>query len=79
MQLITADCDLNPNDENNKTAMMYACEHGHVNVVAELVRRGARVNVTDSGGRTAKEYAVRNSHDGCAEELPRSAKMGTQS
>ena len=37
---------------------MRAAQRGHVEVVAELIRRGARLDATDKDGSTAVYYAV---------------------
>ena len=47
-------------DKNQMTPIMQAAMHGHVEVVAELIRRGARLDATDKNGATAVYRAVNN-------------------
>ena len=41
---------------------MVAAQHGHAEVVAELIRRGARLDATDKDGATAVYHAVYYNH-----------------
>ncbi|RPH63562.1 MAG: ankyrin repeat domain-containing protein [Acidobacteria bacterium] len=46
-----------------QTALMLATEAGHVDIVKELLRRGADVDRVDTGGRTALDYARERGHE----------------
>jgi ankyrin repeat protein len=52
----------------NVTPLMYAAGHGHVEVVRELLKAKARLDLADKsfpgegGGKTALHYAARNDH-----------------
>ena len=47
-QLLQSDPDLlNSRDQQNKTALHFACQNGHIEVVKLLVEKGANVNITD--------------------------------
>jgi ankyrin repeat protein len=46
-----------PPDQDGFTPLMRAAWNGHVTVVAELIRAGARVNLRNRFGRSALDYA----------------------
>ena len=47
-------------DSSRKTALMYAAEKNTPEVVAALVRNGAKIDLKDSAGKTALDYAREN-------------------
>jgi hypothetical protein len=49
-------------DENRQTALMVACEYGHVDVAAVLIDRHADLETRDKNGETALHYSVSNGH-----------------
>jgi acyl-CoA-binding protein len=49
-------------DEKNMTLLMWACDHGHFDVVKYLVEHGANLNVQDTDGQTCLHYAVSCEH-----------------
>jgi hypothetical protein len=44
------------------TPLHYACIRGNIMLVADLVRKGAKINVSDTGGFTALHVAAINGH-----------------
>lgn len=52
-----------------QTPLMYACRAGHVEVVRELLRRGANVNEISGRGRTALFEAVESNQEDAVELL----------
>ena len=63
-------------DDRHMTALMGAAHGGHVNIVAYLLRRGARTDLRDDHGVSALDYAVRESHHAVAVALLRSLYDG---
>ena len=49
----------NPNiqDNDGKTALIYAAIHGNAVIIEELIERGAQINIKDNYGMTALMYA----------------------
>src|SRR4029453_8702571 len=47
-QLLDEGVDVNTKFRYNATALFYACDHGHLEVVKVLLGRGADMNVKDS-------------------------------
>jgi ankyrin repeat protein len=45
--------DVNVQDDDDRTALMYAAFNGHTEVIKILIERGADLNLCDSYGRTA--------------------------
>lgn len=43
-------------DENGYTPLMAACAYGHIELVRELLNRGANPNTTDADGNTAVHH-----------------------
>jgi hypothetical protein len=60
--LLDEDYDLDNDWSVGKTALMLAAEGGHLHVIQELLRRGAKVNLIDSYGKTALIAAVIGGH-----------------
>ena len=48
---------------------MRAAWNGHLEVVEELLRAGARPGARDKSGRTALDYALREGHAGVVRRL----------
>ena len=62
-QLIKEGCDVNTTGgEYGTTPLMEAAIRGHNQVVEELIRKGARVNVKDNAQRTALYWVSWNGH-----------------
>lgn len=58
-KLLDAGVDVNARFRYDATALSYACDHGHLEVVKVLLERGANVNVKDSFyGATPLRWAV---------------------
>lgn len=49
-------------DENDKTALMYAAEHGYTGKIRKLLQAGARVNARNARGMAALMYAARGEY-----------------
>jgi len=49
---------INAKGINNKTALMYACENGHYEIVKYLIEMGADMDIIASNGNTPLIYAV---------------------
>ena len=59
--LLKAGADLNAQDENGKTVLMYAAESNqNPEVITTLLKAGADVKAQDGDGKTAFEYAQDN-------------------
>lgn len=43
--LVKSGADINAQDDKNRTALMYACENGHLEAVQYLVENGATINI----------------------------------
>ena len=69
LSLIEAGMDANVQDENGMTALMMACENGHVELVEPLIKVGADVNMQALLGNTALIYATLNEHTECVRKL----------
>lgn len=50
-------------NDNKKTALHFAAEKGHVDIVRFLLDSGAEVNATTAGGNTALVFAAQNGHN----------------
>ncbi|MBQ7593986.1 MAG: ankyrin repeat domain-containing protein [Synergistaceae bacterium] len=60
--LAEAGLDVNSQDNNGKTALMYAAEYSEpFKRIQELIACGADVNIQDNNGRTALMYIAQNS------------------
>ncbi|GFR60728.1 DCN1 protein 2 [Elysia marginata] len=67
-------CDasmVNKSSATGLTALIYACLHGHMNIVAELLTHSARLDKTDINGCTPLMYAARFGHADCVQLLLR--------
>ena len=57
-RILNEGVDVNDNDNYHKrTALHYASQWGHADVVLFLIRRGANVNTRNNGGETPLHYA----------------------
>lgn len=54
--------NVNEKDENRRTALMWASEKGHTEIVKLLIEKGVCVNDKNEQGETALTYAVSNNH-----------------
>lgn len=45
--------DVNQQDDDNRTALMYAAFNGHIEIMKMLMEKGADLNLCDNYGRTA--------------------------
>src|ERR687896_2595045 len=62
-QLLDAGVDVNTRARYDATALMFAADKGHLDVVRLLVERGADLNVQDSFYKTrALDWALSNDH-----------------
>lgn len=69
-QLLHNDPDLlNHRDQRNKTALHFACQNGHFEVVKLLVEKGANVNIMDYDFRTPLLWAAANGYSQILEIL----------
>jgi len=53
--------DVNMRDSTDFTCLMFACEHGNLNLISKLIELGADVNYTNSEGLNAMLLAIVNS------------------
>lgn len=58
--LLKLDIDVNVQDQEKRTALMYACMYKRTKVVEMLLNRGARTNLKDILGQDAFHYACFN-------------------
>jgi ankyrin repeat protein len=68
-QLLAWNAEVNKIDYECKTALMHACERGHVDAVQMLVVHHANIHIQDAYGRTAFTNACIEGHINCAEIL----------
>ncbi|CAG2169637.1 unnamed protein product [Oppiella nova] len=61
--------DVNGVNESGWTALLYAANYGHFNIIRHLIRHNANVNYQDSQGRTALMLAACNGHTRCIDAL----------
>lgn len=52
--------DINARDNQGATALHYACLYGRLDLVKELIKRGANQNIVDNEGRTPIDWARQN-------------------
>lgn len=74
--LMNNSANINAQNRHQKTALMYACEHGNRQLTQMLLSRGAKADLTDADGRTARGYAASGGHDSCVAALPVDAPLG---
>ena len=55
--MIENGADVNIKNNYGITALIYAAEHGNLEIVKYLVEKGANVNIKDNHGRTALDLA----------------------
>ena len=68
--LFDAGADVNQaNVTYNYTPLIYSANNGHIEIVRELIRRGADVRFMNKGGRAAIEYAAESGHIDVVKEL----------
>ena len=62
-------CYVNSGDENHygRTALMYACMKGHIEVVSLLLTKGADPDMICRQGRNASDYAEHFGHQPCVD------------
>ena len=63
------ECLIDECDDYEKTALMYATEFGHYNVVCKLLEHSAKPNIQDDRGYTALIYAAKHGHLECMKTL----------
>ena len=69
--------DISVKDMNYKrTALHFAALYGQFDIVDELVKKGADVDVKDAAGRTALDYACRYGHEKVAKLLKSAGAEG---
>lgn len=56
-------------DEQQRTPMHHAAANGHVNIIGELLARGAKPDAANRDGNTALHYAVAGNHIDAARRL----------
>ena len=62
-ELLALGIDINIQDEEGNTALMYASYKEHIEIVKELIKSGANVNIKDRKGKTALDYAREEEYD----------------
>jgi hypothetical protein len=63
-KLLKQGSDVNTQDEEGKTALMYAVMNSHTDVIRQLLEAGADVAIKDNGGDTASDLAGSQSNWG---------------
>ena len=59
MKCINEGADVDEPNRQGRTALAYACEGGHLNIVCTLLEKGVSVNKDCEDGHTALHYAAR--------------------
>ena len=54
--LLGAGADINKLNNNGWTPLMLAANNGYIEVVRELLKRGAKKDLKNKGGKTAYDY-----------------------
>ncbi len=73
-ELLALGADINIQDYNGFTALMWAIYNGHTETAKELIKAGADVNIQDDEGWTALDYAEKNGHNDTAKLLKKNGK-----
>ncbi len=74
--LQTGGIDIDRKDRNyQRTALHYAALNGHLNVVQQLLAKGARTDCKDGSGRTPGDYALKYGHNRVARTLLGNKKL----
>ncbi|WP_300747704.1 ankyrin repeat domain-containing protein [uncultured Brachyspira sp.] len=68
-ELLALGADINIQDDNSWTALIYAAWAGHTETVKELIKAGANLNIKDNEGKTALDYAEGNGYNEIAKLL----------
>ena len=68
-ELIEEGANVNTQDENGKTILMFASFRGYLEIVKELIKAGADVNIKDKNGTTALIVASYKEHKEIVKEL----------
>ena len=61
--LIEAGADINKGEEDDWTALMFACQNGHDLCARALIEAGANKHATTKQGSTALSIARSNGHE----------------
>nr|XP_057931749.1 ankyrin repeat domain-containing protein 62-like isoform X2 [Doryrhamphus excisus] len=69
MERLSKSNDINEVDQQNRTALHFACDSGHSEVVKFLVAKKAKLNLCDSQNRSALMKAVQRQHNHCVSIL----------
>eukprot|EP01052_Picozoa_sp_SAG31_P061959 SAG31_NODE_20993_length_560_cov_0.859002_1_plen_133_part_10 len=72
MQCVAEGADINEPNRQGRTALAYACEAGHLNIVCTLIESGVNVNVECDDGHTALHYAAREGQEDIVRQLLKS-------
>ncbi len=59
-ELLTLGIDVNIQNEDGYTALIWASYKGYIKIVRALIKAGANVNIQDENGKTALTYASNN-------------------
>ena len=70
--------DVNQTTSTKETALMWAAQEGHFEVVELLLARGARADLRDERGRTASDMARRQGHVDVLAELEAARKKAEE-
>jgi len=54
--------DINKKDKNGNTALIWASQEGHIEIVKSLLANGANINEKDKYGNTALIWASQEGH-----------------
>ena len=68
-RLILAEANVNAQDEEGRTPLHWAADHGHLECLRELIKSGADVNAQECAGWTPLHWAAGEGHLECLREL----------
>ena len=68
-ELLALGVNINIQNEEGETALMWALQYANVQLVRELIKSGANVNIKDKYGNTALDYAKDEGHNDIVELL----------